>query len=103
MKGRPASTRPMDRLSSEGMRSLFWDVDPETFHPADNAAYVVERVLERGDQAAARWLRQAFSDEVITGVLRRSRRLSARSANFWALVFNVPRQEVRALSGSHDG
>lgn len=85
------------------MRSRFWDVDFATFDPAAHPDYVVERVLEFGDRAEAQWLREHFSDEVITTVLRSSRRLSARSANFWALVFNVPRHEVMALAGSHAG
>lgn len=83
------------------MRSRFWDVDLDTFDPATHPVYVVERLLEFGDRAEARWLREHFSDEVITTVLRGSRRLTARSANFWALVFNIPRQEVMALSRVH--
>jgi hypothetical protein len=85
-----------------GLRSLFWDVNITTFDPTAHPTFAVERVLERGDQAAARWLRDTFPEEIITEVLRGSHRLSARSATFWALVFNVPRDEVKVLSESHE-
>ena len=87
---------PLDRAIP---RSLFWDIDLNNVDPADYPVYAVERVLEFGDRVAADWLRNTFSEALITGVLRRSRRLSARSANFWALVFEVPRHQVTALTG----
>lgn len=83
------------------LRPLFWDVEAETFIPTAYPAYVVERVLELGDERATQWLRATFSSDTIIGVLRRSHRLSARSANFWALVFKVPRDEVNVLSEPH--
>ena len=85
------------------MRSRFWDVDLATVDLLAHQSYVVERVLELGDRAETQWLREHYSEDAITTVLRSSRRLSARSANFWALVFNVPRHEVLALSRAHDG
>jgi hypothetical protein len=38
-----------------------------------------------------------FSETEIRETLRQDRRLSRRSANFWALVYGVPPNEVRAL------
>lgn len=81
----------------ETVRSLFWDVDVTTFDPAAYPDYTIERVLELGDEAAFEWLRSMFDVDTIAGTLRRSRRLSPRSANFWALLLGVPRQEVSAL------
>ena len=79
------------------VRKLFWDIDADAFDPAAFPQYTIERVLELGDDKAVRWLREVFTKDTIIDVLRRSRRLTPRSANFWALVFDVPRQDVRVL------
>jgi hypothetical protein len=68
-------------------RPLFWDTNLETFDPAAHPVYTIERVLERGDEEAYRWLLGLFSKDQIRNVIRTDRHLSPRSANFWALVF----------------
>ncbi len=83
------------------LHALFWDIDLATFKPEDYPDYAIFRVLELGDEAAVRWLRQIFSEDEIRRVLSTERRLSAKSANFWALVYGVPAREVVALNGSH--
>jgi len=54
--------------------------------------------LEFGDEKAIDWLRAEFSQDQIEEVVRTERRLSARSANFWALVYRVPPEDVAALA-----
>ena len=61
--------------------------------------YTIGRILENGDERAVAWLRDTFSRVAIEGVIRSERRLSRRSANFWALVYQIPREEVAALRG----
>lgn len=79
------------------LRSLFWDVNADSFDPLACPEYTIFRVLEYGDEHAVAWLRENFSEAKIKGVLRAERRLSRRSANFWALVYQVPAEEVAAL------
>lgn len=82
------------------LHPLFWDTDLETFDPAAYPVYTVERVLEHGDEDAVSWLVGVFAMERIHDVLRTDTHLSARSANFWALFFNLPACEVAALGGN---
>lgn len=82
------------------VRPLFWDIDVTTFVPRDFPRYTIGRVLEFGDERAYAWLREIFSETEITEVLRCERRLSRRSANFWSLVYGLPRDQVAALSAS---
>ncbi len=79
------------------LHTLFWDTNPETFDPGLHPVYTIERVLEHGDEAAVSWLVGEFTKEQIRDVLRIDASLSPRSANFWALFFDVPRGEVAAL------
>ena len=80
-----------------GLQTLFWDTNLTGFNPAAYPDYTILRVLEYGDGAAFAWLRETFAEEEIRRVLRTERRLSPKSATFWALVFGVPADEVAAL------
>ncbi|MDE0125453.1 MAG: hypothetical protein OXN97_12845 [Bryobacterales bacterium] len=82
------------------LRPCFWDVDLSRFEPRDFPQYTILRILEHGDRDAAAWLRISFSDSEITDVIRNERRLSSKSANFWALVFGIPTGQVKALRAS---
>ena len=79
------------------LHTLFWDVDVTVFDPSEFPAYTILRVLELGDQDAVLWLRATFSEDQILKVLRTERRLSRKSANFWALVYRIPADAVAAL------
>ncbi|MFB3906362.1 MAG: hypothetical protein ACE15E_23200 [Acidobacteriota bacterium] len=63
-----------------------WDVDLETFEPRSYPEFTIFRLLEFGDEKAIAWLRAEFPSDQIEEVVRTERRLSRRSANFWALV-----------------
>jgi hypothetical protein len=78
-------------------RSLFWDTNLEEFDPVAYPVYTIERVLEHGDEEALAWLLTIFNKDRIREVLRTDRHLSVRSANFWALFFEVPAADVAAL------
>lgn len=83
------------------LQPLFWDTNLDTFKPEAYPEYTIFRILEYGDEDAVAWLRQTFSESEIRKVLRTERRLSRKSANFWALIFGVPSREVAALKPSH--
>ena len=69
----------------------------EDFNPVDCPDYTIARVLEYGDLKAIAWLGATFSPGRIIETLRSERRLSPKSANFWALIYHVPTKEVAAL------
>ncbi len=80
------------------LRSLFWDVNWQTLNPGSFPEYTIARILEYGDERAVAWLRETFTEEAIRRVISNERRLSRRSANFWALTFGIPFHEVAALN-----
>ncbi len=82
----------------EFLRPLFWDVDFDRLRVPGHERYIIERILELGDDAAVRWMFRRFSQDQIVQTLRRSRSLSRKSALFWADILNVPRKSIRCLS-----
>jgi hypothetical protein len=79
------------------LHSLFWDVNPEDFDPQVFPTYTIGRILEYGDRDAIEWMNGSFTKAQIAVVIRTERRLSRRSANFWALVYDLSPNEVAAL------
>lgn len=84
----------------EALKKYFWDVDFSRLDPRRRSGFVVERILEFGDEGAVSWMARSYSPEQIRRVLTGSRQLSRKSAAFWAWLFNVDRGEVRCLSKS---
>ena len=78
-------------------RSLFWDTDIETFDPLAFPQYTIARILDTAPEDDVAWLICVFGRPAIAEVVRNDSRLSPRSANFWALCFDVPRDQVAAL------
>lgn len=81
----------------QDLRPLFWDTNLDNFNPVAYPAYTIARILECGDQKAIAWLKEEFSEAQIIEVLRNERRLSRKSANFWALIYHIPAEEIAAL------
>ena len=100
----PGCGRSPDRATSESLpehlRPLFWDTDFDQLRVEGHERYVIARVLEYGDVPAVRWLMNRFSKEQIAETLRRTRRLSPKSAHFWASILDVPTGEIRCLNRS---
>lgn len=80
------------------LRTLFWDTNLDNFNPVAFPAYAISRILEYGDRDAIAWLKETFTEAQIVDVLRTERRLSRRSANFWALVYHISSDQVAALT-----
>ena len=79
---------------------LFWDVNLDSFSPASHPDYTIARILEFGDEPAIAWMQKSFMTTQIAQVIRTDRRLSRKSANYWALIYGIPSHEVAALDCS---
>lgn len=82
----------------EFLKPYFGEVDFNRLRLPGREVYVIERLLEYGDLPAVRWMERKFSRQQIAQVVRHSRALSLRSANFWAKMLNISQEKVRCLS-----
>jgi len=64
-------------------QSLFWDVDPKKIDPKKHARYIIERVLDFGNDREARWLYHQYSRALIRDVVKNSRGLHPQSRALW--------------------
>lgn len=67
-------------------QALFWDVRPENIDLNKNSSYVVERVLEHGNDREIRWLMHAYSSDVIRRTIEKSRSIGPKTKALWRLM-----------------
>jgi hypothetical protein len=79
------------------LETFFWDVRVADFNPKLYPEYTIARILELGNAEAISWLRQNFTEQEIVKTVRADRRLSPKSATYWALIYGIPAAEVAAL------
>jgi hypothetical protein len=68
-------------------RSLFWDVDPATIDEEKHARYIIERVLDFGNEEEIAWTFKRYPREQIKSVLHLPRsQVHPKSRSLWELV-----------------
>ena len=82
------------------LKPIFWDLDSEKLDLKKNSFQIIDRILEWGDFPQVRWMFKTYSKKEIIEVVKKSRQLSLKSANFWAMYYNIPKNEVRCLTKS---
>ena len=70
-------------------QSLFWDVDPKKIDLEKNARYIIERVLDFGNDKETQWMYRTFSHILIRDVLERSRVLQPKTRVLWNELMKV--------------
>ena len=82
------------------LKKYFWDVDFAKIDLAQRREYVLKRILEYGDEEAVGRMRKNFNRAEMQAALCNFRGYSQKSANFWAVIFNVKKEKVKCLSRS---
>ena len=67
-------------------QSLFWDVDSKKINPKRHARYIVERILDFGNDKEVRWIWQNYSYPFLKQVVNRSRVLRPETKKLWSLL-----------------
>lgn len=94
MPTRTKKQKPLPRF----LKPYFWETELSQVSPIRNRKYIIERVLEYGDDRAIRRLQKMYSPAQIAQVIRSSRVISPNTANLWALLLQIPRREIQCFS-----
>ncbi len=87
-------------MKNEILRPIFWDLDAEKLNLKENSRQIIERILEWGNTPQVHWMFKIYSKRQIIEVVKKSRQLSAKSANFWSNYYNISKDEVLCLNKS---
>ncbi len=76
-------------MITASLKKYFWDTDFNALDAKKHKKYILERILDMGDDHSVEWMRRTFSKKDILGVLKNNRRISKKSLNFWNLILNA--------------
>lgn len=82
------------------LNKYFWDVEFEKINLEKRKIYVLKRILEYGDEKAVRWMWKNFKKSEIKNALVNFRGYSQKSANFWAVILSIKKENVKCLNTS---
>lgn len=80
---------------------FFWDVDATKTDPSQYPYYVINRLLDKGNLEAARWVLHNFPKHTIVDTLKRMRDFSPWNGRFWSRYLEIPEEEVACLQPSY--
>ena len=82
----------------EALFMLFWDVDPATLDLELHKEFIIERVLNMGDEESLKWLWHEYGERVIYDTVINSRRLNLKTARCRQNYFNLKEGQMRCFS-----
>jgi len=80
------------------LKKYFWEIRFKELDLQKCRVYILRRILEYGDEEAVAWLWRNFKKSEIKNVLFNYRGFTKKSANYWVVVLNLPRENVRCLN-----
>lgn len=81
------------------LETLLWDVDTSKIDVQKHKKYIIERVIEYGDLPEIEWMFSTYGKEDIVEVLKKSKRISEKSGNYFYTVLNLnePKENFECL------
>ena len=67
-------------------QSLFWDVNPKKIDVKKNAPYIIERILDFGNDREARLVWRFYDKKLLKQVTATSRSLRPETKSLWQLL-----------------
>ena len=80
---------------------FFWDIEAAQLNPANHPTYVINRLLDKGDLEAARWVVKNFPKNEIVRTFKTVRDFSPWNGTFWANYLEIKEEEVACLQPSY--
>jgi len=77
---------------------IFWDIDPERLDMDQKAAWVIERIFERGDVNDIRQCRRYYGDDKVRQVLLNAKFLPEHRLHLASAVINEPIEKFRCFT-----
>lgn len=67
-------------------QALFWDTDPKKLDVQKHAEYIIERIMDFGNDDEVRWMKQQYPKQLLAKVCRTSKQLHVSSRTLWTLL-----------------
>ena len=96
-----AEDRPRQNLPQQEPpmnTTLFWDIDKNKLDFEKHKRFIIERILQYGLPNDIKWLLNKYAEKDIIKVVKQSKNIDKKTANFWAIHFEISKKEVLCLN-----
>jgi len=80
------------------IHKFFWDIDPDSLNLQKDYFIIIERLLNYADDKSLKWLLDFYDNQKIKEVIKNSRRLTPKTANFWQKHFKLRKEEIKCMN-----
>jgi succinate dehydrogenase flavin-adding protein (antitoxin of CptAB toxin-antitoxin module) len=77
------------------IKKYFWDINPEDLDINEDYFIILERLLNYADDKTLNWILKHYEKKQIKEVVKNSRRLNPKTANFWQKHFNLRKEDIK--------
>ena len=70
-------------------QALFWDTNPKSLDVKENAQYIIERILDFGNDEEVKWLYHFYDKALLKNIVIKSRALMPETKNLWTLILET--------------
>lgn len=67
-------------------QSLFWDSDPDKINPQEHAQYIIERIMDFGNDKEVHWMKNFYPKSLLSTIAKASKTIQPSSKKFWTLL-----------------
>jgi len=85
----------------KSLHQFFWDVDVKKLDPNNKTYFIINRLLDKGNVEAVKWVRKSYSENQIKYTFKHIRDFNPKVGRFWALFLQIPEEEVVCIQPSY--
>lgn len=75
----------MNKLS----QNLFWDINFKNLDYQKDADFIIERVLNFGDEDDYKKIKKIYGLKKIRAIAKKINYINKKNINFWSIIFNI--------------
>ncbi|MEK7109846.1 MAG: hypothetical protein AAB441_01495 [Patescibacteria group bacterium] len=85
----------------KSLHQFFWDVDVKKIDARNKPYFIINRLLDKGNVEAVKWVRKNYSEKEIRETFAHIRDFNPKVGRFWSLFLQIPTEEVACLQPSY--
>lgn len=76
-------------------KNLFWDVNFKNLRYQKDADFIIERVLNYGDENDYKKIKEVYGLARIKNTAKKINYINKKNINFWSIIFNIPSESFK--------
>lgn len=80
------------------LKSIAWDVSIDSIDLKKHSYWLISRIIVFGLPEHIKWMWKNYNEDEIKQTVMQSKTLDVKSANFWAVHYNIDKSKIACLN-----